>query len=128
MRDSALANEVLIPLDEELWRECMQYETQGLSACGDDAKEKEVCLRRMERLFEVACKRWSQNEDMWIDYVAFERENNRFEKVKTVYNRAIHALKDVSEFEDKYNLLQAKGHLSRVCSSKETKHFDLQHH
>lgn len=55
---------------------------------------------------------------MWIAYIAFERDNGRFENVKKVYSRAVHALKDISGFEEKYNLLQAQGHLWRVCSTR----------
>lgn len=81
-------------------------------------EDKVTGLKRVERLYEVACKKWAEEEDMWIAYIAFERDNGRFENVKKVYSRAVHALKDISGFEEKYNLLQAQGHLWRVCQSR----------
>lgn len=36
-------------------------------------------------------------------------------EAQRIYNRAVHYVKDVSSFEEKYNLLQIKGHLWRVC-------------
>ena len=109
---SALANEVVIPLDEALWKECVQYEEKAME------EEKEAGLKRVERLYDVGCKKWAEEEDMWIAYIVFEREHGRFENVKKVYNRAVHALKDISGFEEKYNLLQVQGHLWSVCSTK----------
>lgn len=52
---------------------------------------------------------------MWIDYIVFERRFNRYMEAQRIYNRAIHYVKDVSSFEEKYNLLQIKGHLLCVC-------------
>ena len=112
MRRSALANEVVIPMDEALWKECLQCEEKAME------EDKVTGLKRVERLYEVACKKWAEEEDMWIAYIAFERDNGRFENVKKVYSRAVHALKDISGFEEKYNLLQAQGHLWRVCSTR----------
>lgn len=112
MMGSALANEVVIPMDEALWKECLQYEEKAME------EEKDAGLKRVERLYEVGCKKWAEEEDMWIAYIVFEREHGRFENVKKVYNRAVHALKDISGFEEKYNLLQAQGHLWCVCSTK----------
>lgn len=114
MKNSALANEVVIPMDEALLKECLQYEEKAM----EEEKEKEVGLKRVERLYDVACKKWAEEEEMWISYIEFERERGRFENVKKIYNRAVHALKDISGFEEKYNLLQAQGHLWCVCSTK----------
>lgn len=36
-------------------------------------------------------------------------------EAQRIYNRAVHYVKDVSSFEEKYNLLQIKGHLWCVC-------------
>lgn len=46
-----------------------------------------------------------------MDYIVFERTNNRFKQVQQVYNRAIHQVQNVSAFEEKYNLFTMKGHL-----------------
>lgn len=49
--------------------------------------------------------------DIWIDYIVFERNYNRYTQVQRIYNRAIHQVNDLASFEEKYNLLQIKGHL-----------------
>lgn len=49
--------------------------------------------------------------DIWIEYLQFERNYNRFTQMQRIYNRALHSVEDVASFEEKYNLLQTKGHL-----------------
>lgn len=44
----------------------------------------------------------------------FEKLHGGYDKIKILYNRATHALKDASAFEEQFNLLQVKGHLWRV--------------
>lgn len=62
---SALTHEVLIPLTSEIINECIDYEKKwmaGLDLVGKDKdKEEKISRTRIEKLYDLACKRDSQN-------------------------------------------------------------------
>lgn len=41
----------------------------------------------------------------------FERLHDGYKNIRVIYNRAQHAVKDLSTFEEKFNLLQVQRHL-----------------
>ena len=62
MNDSGLNHEVLIPLDSDVLEECIDYEKRWLASLSDDQeKERKRTIKRIERLYDVYCTRYSQN-------------------------------------------------------------------
>lgn len=120
---SAFMNEVLIPLDEELLNECIDIEKRHMAGLTEsESKEKEKTILHCEKIYDNYCKRYSKKcgmyfimilmiVDVWIEYLQFERSYNRFTQMQRIYNRGLHSVDDVASFEEKYNLLQTKGHL-----------------
>ena len=62
---SALTHEVLIPLTSEIINECIDYEKKWMAgldlADKDKDKEEKISRTRIEKLYDLACKRDSQN-------------------------------------------------------------------
>ena len=126
MIHSALSHEVLIPLTNEVLGECIDYEKKwlaGLDSQGAERmKEEKQARTRIEKLYDLACKRDSQNAgkshsgsssliDLWMEYIEFEKLHGGYANIKVIYNRAIHVLNDMTDFEERFNLLQARSHL-----------------
>ena len=49
--------------------------------------------------------------DLWMEYIEFEKLHGGYANIKVIYNRAIHVLNDMTGFEERFNLLQARSHL-----------------
>ena len=104
---SALNNEVIIPLDSEVLEECIEYEKRWMASLSEDSQEeRNLAIKRIERLFDELCKRYGKESDVWVKYITLERSEGRYEKAQAVYNQALHSLPDLSEFEEKLSLLK----------------------
>lgn len=60
--NSAFTNEVLIPLDEELLNECLDIEKRYMASLEESqGKEREEGIEHIEKIYDMFCKRFSQN-------------------------------------------------------------------
>ena len=62
---SAMHNEVLIPLTEEVLNECIDYESRWLASLENDAEEEKRTVAQIEKLFDALCSRYSQDTSEW---------------------------------------------------------------
>ena len=72
----------------------------------DSPEERNLAIKRIERLFDELCKRYGKESDVWVKYITLERSEGRYEKAQSVYNQALHSLPELSEFEEKLSLLK----------------------
>lgn len=62
LKNSAFANEVLIPLDEEVLGECLDVEKRYMASLEEtQVTERERSIARMEKVYDVYCKRYNQD-------------------------------------------------------------------
>lgn len=57
---------MLIPLDETLLIDCIDVEKRVLAGLEGESVEKEECVKNIEKLYDVLCKRYAQREGMLV--------------------------------------------------------------